>query len=75
VGGDVEQGHRPVDPLTIVFLGGNLVKTRSLQLLATYEPVYQIWIDGWYEADRLETAATGAVSVNGTLGLRVRTAF
>jgi hypothetical protein len=75
VGGDIEQGHRPGDPVSVTFLDGNLVKTRRVQFLATYEPVYQIWIDGWYEYDRVETAAAATVSTNGTFGVRVRTAF
>ncbi len=73
VGGDVEQGHRSIDPVTVDFLGGNLVRTQSFQLLATYEPVYQIWIDGWYQYDRVVSAATGTTSTNGTVGFRVRT--
>ena len=75
VGGDIEQGHRLGDPLTVDFLAGNIVKTQRVQLIATYEAVYQIWVDGWYEYQRIETGATGAVSVNGTFGLRVRTEF
>jgi hypothetical protein len=75
VGGDIEQGHRPADPLTVDFLGGNPVKTQRIQFIATYEPVYQIWVDGWYEHERIETGVTGAATVNGTFGLRVRTEF
>ena len=75
VGGDIEQGHRLSDPITVEFLAGNLVKTQTVQLMATYEPVYQIWIDGWYEYDRITTEATGAVTSNGTFGVRVRTEF
>jgi hypothetical protein len=73
VGGDVEHGHRAGDPLSVDFLGGNLVTTQTLQLLATFEPVYQIWIDGWYRYDRVESAPAGSTSKNGTFGLRVRT--
>jgi hypothetical protein len=75
VGGDIEQGHRPTDPLTVDFLGGNPVKTQRVQFIATYEPVYQIWVDGWCEYERIETGGTGAVTVNGTFGVRVRTEF
>ena len=74
-GGDIEQGHRPADPITVEFLAGNLVTTQRVQLIATYEPVYQIWVDGWYEYERIETGGTGAVTSNGTFGLRVRTEF
>jgi hypothetical protein len=74
-GGDIEQGHRPADPITVDFLSGNLVTTRRVQLMGTYEPVYQIWVDGWYEYERIETAGTRAVTSNGTFGLRVRTEF
>jgi len=66
---------RPADPITVEFLAGNLVTTQRVQLIATYEPVYQIWVDGWYEYERIETGGTGAVTSNGTFGLRVRTEF
>jgi hypothetical protein len=75
VGGDIEQGHRQGDPLTVRILDGNLVTTQRVQFLATYEPVYQIWVDGWYQFERIETAATASVTKNGTFGLRVRTEF
>jgi hypothetical protein len=58
-----------------LFLDGNLVKTDQVQFIATYEPVYQIWIDGWFQYDRITTAAAGTTTVNGTFGLRVRTVF
>jgi hypothetical protein len=74
-GGDIEQGHRPADPITVDFLAGKLVTTQRVQFIATYEPVYQIWIDGWYEYERIETGGTGAVAGNGTFGMRVRTEF
>ena len=51
------------------------MKTQRIQFIATYEPVYQIWVDGWYEHERIETGVTGAAAVNGTFGLRVRTEF
>ena len=75
VGGDIEQGHRLGDPITVEFLDGSLVATRRLQFIATYEPFYQVWIDGWFELERIETAATGSTSSNGTFGVRVRTEF
>jgi hypothetical protein len=75
VGGDIEQGHRVGDPITVEFLDGILVTTRRFQFTVTYEPVYQIWIDGWYELERIETAAPVVTSSNETFGVRVRTEF
>ena len=73
VGGDLEQGHRLQDPISVTFLDGNLTTTHDLELLATYEIVEQIWLDGWLEWQKV-TAASSAAS-NTTFGLRVRTRF
>ena len=74
-GGDIEQGHRLADPITVEFLAGNIVTTRRVQFLATYEPLYQIWVDGWYEYERIDAGGRGTVTSNGTFGVRVRTEF
>ena len=73
VGGDLQQGHRPQDPITVAFLAGNLTTTRDLEFQATYELVYQIWLDGWLDYQKVTTVSS--TTANTTLGLRVRTRF
>lgn len=70
VGGNVFQPHRPSDPLEAPFLDGVLVRSRQIQLLATYEIVNQIWLDGWLQFDSEE--ATGIRTTNTTGGVRLR---
>jgi hypothetical protein len=72
VGGDVFQPHRPDDPLEAPFLDGILVRSRQIQLLATYEIVNQIWLEGWLQFDRDEDTSTGVRTSNTTGGLRLR---
>ena len=73
VGGDLEQGHRLQDPISVMFLDGNLTKIQDLQLQATYEIVYQIWLDGWLDYQKVTSVTS--TSANTTIGLRVRTRF
>ena len=75
VGGDIQQGHRLTDPIGVTFLNGNLVKTQQLQFLVTYEIAFQLWLDGWYQYDRVEYAEYGGLTHNSTFGARVRTEF
>ena len=75
VGGDINQGHRPNDPLEVPFLSGNMVKTQQIQFLVTYEVAYQLWLDGWLQYDRMDSTATGGVTHNTMFGARVRTEF
>ncbi len=72
VGGDVFQPHRPDDPLEAPFLDGILVRSRQIQLLATYEIVNQIWLEGWLQFDWDEDTSTGVRTSNTTGGLRLR---
>lgn len=75
VGGDVFQPHRPDDPLEAPFLDGVLVRSHQIQLLATYEIVNQIWLEGWLQFDRDEDTSTGVRTSNTTGGLRLRAEF
>ena len=73
VGGDLEQGHRPQDPISVTFLDGNLTKTQDLQFQGTYEIVEQIWLDGWLDYQKVSSVSS--TSANTTVGVRVRTRF
>ncbi len=72
VGGDVFQPHRPNDPLEAPFLDGNLVKSQQIQLLASYQFLNQMWLEGWLQFDREEDTASGIRSANTTGGIRLR---
>ena len=72
VGGDFLQGHRPSDPLDKVFLDGILVKTRRVDLIATYEIVNQLWLDAWYLYESANNTSLGIVDINHTFGARIR---
>lgn len=72
VGGDVFQGHRPTDPLDAHFLDGILIRSRSLEFLATYEIVNQIWLDGWLLYESAENTSLNRTTKNTTFGARVR---
>ncbi|MBM4165802.1 MAG: capsule assembly Wzi family protein [Ignavibacteria bacterium] len=49
VGGNVLEGHRSFDDSTAYFLDGNLLKTFSFQLRASYEPINNFFVIGLYE--------------------------
>jgi hypothetical protein len=72
VGGDFLQGHRPSDPLDKVFLDGILVKTRRVDLTATYEIVNQMWLDAWYLYESTNNTSLGIMDINHTFGARIR---
>lgn len=72
VGGDVFQGHRNTDPRDAYFLDGILVKSRTIQFLATYEIVNQIWVDGWFQSESVENTSAGLTEKNTTFGARFR---
>jgi hypothetical protein len=72
VGGDVFQGHRPIDPLDAHFLDGILLRSRSFEFLTTYEIVNQIWLDGWLLYESEENASLNSTTKNTTFGARVR---
>lgn len=72
VGGDVFQPHRPEDPLEAPFLDGNLVKSRQIQLLASYEFLNQMRLEGWLQFDSEEDTSSGFRTTNTTGGIRVR---
>ncbi len=75
VGGDALQPHRDSDPAGKKFLDGNLVNTRRLQLLATWEIVNQLWLDLSYLFDSTEHVTTGGRNENNTLEARLRMEF
>ncbi|MBX2992239.1 MAG: hypothetical protein KF749_13885, partial [Bacteroidetes bacterium] len=72
VGGDVFQGHRNADPLDAYFLDGILVKSRTIEVFATYEIVNQMWVDGWLQSESVENTGAGLAEKNTTFGARVR---
>ncbi|MEK7670973.1 MAG: capsule assembly Wzi family protein [Bacteroidota bacterium] len=72
VGGDVFQGHRSKDPLNAHFLDGIVLKSRTIQFLAMYEIVNQIWLDGWLQSDSEENTSNGVTDKNTTFGARLR---
>lgn len=72
VGGDVFQGHRAVDPLDAVFLDGNRVTSRSIELYVTYEPLNQIWLEGWFQRESIQNGGSGTSLKNSTGGIRLR---
>jgi len=73
VGGDIEQGHRPQDPVSVTFLDGIVTKTQDVLVQATYEAVYQIWVDGWLDYQKISSPSSAAA--NTTIGIRVRSRF
>lgn len=75
VGGDVFQGHRPADPSDATFLDGILFKSRMIQFLVTYEPVNQIWVDGWLQSDSEKNTSNGVTDQNTAFGARLRVEF
>jgi hypothetical protein len=56
VGGNPLQGHRDTDGTTALFLDGNLVRSTSVQLRASYEPINNLIISGAYEYQRISYA-------------------
>lgn len=74
VGGDEFVPHRTTDSNTRIFLDGQRRDYRRLQLLATYEFVNQIWLDGRIEHEMLEDGGFPA-NKNTTVDLRLRLEF
>lgn len=72
VGGDVFQPHRPSDPLDAHFLDGELVRLRSMQMLASYQVVNQFWLEAWLHLDAEERTLSGVRSTNTTGGVSIR---
>ncbi|MFI5250982.1 MAG: capsule assembly Wzi family protein [Bacteroidota bacterium] len=72
VGGDIWQPHLPTDPIETVFLDGNLVTTKRLQFFGNYEIVHHVWLGGWFEWERIDSAATNKVNLNKTFGAEIR---
>jgi hypothetical protein len=75
VGGDFLQGHRPADPVERTFLDGNLIKTRKVECIATYEIRNQIWLDAWYQYVSIKNIGTNVSDINNTYGGRIRMEF
>ena len=75
VGGDPLQPHRDSDPLRTTFLAGNLVRTRNLQLMLTWEMVNQLWLDVSYRFDSTEQVVPEQWNENHTMDARVRMEF
>jgi len=75
VGGDEFQPHRDSDPETRTFLDGNLVKTRRIQLRASWQCVNQIWLEGAFQLESAETVSTGERDENSQAVLHVKMEF
>jgi hypothetical protein len=73
VGGDILVPHRPTDPENRVFLDGILMKRNTVEALASYEFVNQLWLDGWYLFESMKDGGTGTTTRNHTFGARLRT--
>ena len=72
VGGDVLQPHRDSDPETKSFLDGMLLRTRRIELLATFEFINQMWFDAIFEFESIQNTSLDTWNDNNTLELRLR---
>ena len=72
VGGDVFQPHRPSDPLDAHFLDGELVRSRSMQFLASYQFINQVWLEAWLQVDTEENTFSGVRRTNTMGGVHMR---
>lgn len=75
VGGDFLQPHRSTDPLDREFMAGRVVKSSTVEVMATYEIRNQIWIDAWLTAERLRNTFFDTETSNNTVGARLRMEF
>ena len=73
VGGDFMIPHRETDPDTKRFLDGTRAETTRIQLVVTYEFINQMWLDGMFEYERSERAASPVRDENRTFVFRLRT--
>lgn len=73
VGGDFMIPHRLTDPDTKTFLAGTRLETSRIQLVATYEIINQMWLDGILEYERREDSAHPGRDENTTYVVRIRT--
>jgi hypothetical protein len=73
VGGDILQPHRASDPERRRFLDGIRVNSTTVDLLATWEPRNQLWLDAAYSGEFIRRPASGASASNHTVIVRVRT--
>ncbi len=75
VGGDVFEPHRDTDPPLKSFLDGVLVKSRTFELVATWEAVNQLWVEARYMFESAEQPATGRLQENTTMFAHLRFEF
>jgi hypothetical protein len=73
VGSDPFLPHRDSDPRNKKWMDGIVMRTRAVDLRASWEVFHQIWLEGRFLLESLENASTGARSDNGTLFVHLRT--
>lgn len=73
VGGDFLQPHRGGDPQKKIFLDGTLLATTRLSLAVSWEPVNQVWVEGFLRYSSVEDRSRGATvsTTEGNLHLRM----
>jgi hypothetical protein len=75
VGSDPFLPHRDSDPRNKKWMDGLVVRTRAIDLRASWEIFHQLWLDGRFLLESLEHTDTGARSENGTFFVHLRTEF
>jgi hypothetical protein len=72
VGGDPFQPHRDSDPETRVFLDGSVMKTRRVQCQIAWQCINQIWLEGAFQFESVETVATGERNENSQVAFHLK---
>ena len=72
VGGDVWAPHRDIDSPTKMFLDGIRINNRRIRIMATWEIVNQLWLDGWYVQHREDNVDTGTATTDSSYGMHLR---